>query len=47
MSIIYEKRDRVADITINRLEARNAIDLDTMQELSNTWKDFRDDDNLW
>ncbi len=47
MSIIYEKRDRVAYITINRPEARNAIDLETMQELSNAWKDFRDDDNLW
>lgn len=47
MSIIYEKRGRVASITINRPEARNAIDLATAQELSNAWKDFRDDDNLW
>ncbi len=47
MSIIYEKRDRVAYITINRPEARNAIDWETSQELSNAWKDFRDDDNLW
>ncbi len=47
MSIIYEKRDRVAYITINRPEVRNAIDLETTQELGNAWKDFRDDDNLW
>ncbi len=47
MGILYEKRGRVAYITINRPEARNAIDLETAQELSNAWKDFRDDDNLW
>ncbi len=47
MSIIYEKRGRVAYITINRPEARNAIDFATSQELSNAWKDFRDDNNLW
>src|SRR2546425_7143143 len=47
MSMIYEKRDRVAYITINRPEVRNAIDLETTQELGNAWKDFRDDDNLW
>lgn len=47
MSILYEKRGKVAYITINRPEARNAIDLQTAQELSNAWKDFRDDDNLW
>ena len=47
MSIIYEKRGRVAYITINRPEARNAIDWETSHELSNAWKDFRDDDNLW
>jgi enoyl-CoA hydratase/carnithine racemase len=47
MSIIYEKRNRVAYITINRPEARNAIDWQTSKELSDAWKDFRDDDNLW
>jgi E-phenylitaconyl-CoA hydratase len=47
MGILFEKRGRVAYITINRPEARNAIDLETAQELSNAWNDFRDDDNLW
>ena len=47
MAIIYEKRGRVAYITINRPEARNAIDPETMHELSNAWIDFRDDDDLW
>ncbi len=47
MSILYEKRGRVAYITINRPEARNAIDFATSQELSDAWQDFRNDDNLW
>lgn len=47
MGVIYEKRDRVAYITINRPEARNAIDIETGQELSKAWSNFRDDDDLW
>jgi (E)-benzylidenesuccinyl-CoA hydratase len=47
MAILYEKRGRVAYITINRPEARNAIDPETAQELANAWIDFRDDDDLW
>ena len=47
MGILYDKRERVAYITINRPEARNAIDFETEQELSNAWTDFRDDENLW
>ncbi len=47
MAILYEKRGRVAYITINRPEVRNAVDPETLQELSDAWIDFRDDDNLW
>jgi len=47
MGIIYEKRNRVAYITINRPEARNAIDAETGQALSQAWQDFRDDDEVW
>jgi E-phenylitaconyl-CoA hydratase len=47
MGILYEKLGRVAHITLNRPEAHNAIDLETAQELSNAWKDFRDDDDVW
>ena len=47
MAILYEKRGRVAYITINRPEARNAIDLETSQELTQAWQDFRDDENVW
>lgn len=47
MGILYEKRGHVATITINRPEARNAIDLETSQELAQAWRDFRDDDEVW
>ena len=44
--VLYEKRDRVAYVTINRPEAKNAIDPETHQLLWQTWEDFRDDDAL-
>jgi enoyl-CoA hydratase/carnithine racemase len=47
MPIIYEKKDKLAIITINRPEAMNAIDPETSEELGKVWTDFRDDPNLW
>ena len=47
MGILYEKKEKIAFITINRPEAMNAIDWETHQELCNAWLDFRDDPNLW
>lgn len=47
MSIIYEKKGRIATITINRPEKRNAIDRGTGQELTEAWTDFRDDPGVW
>ncbi|HEY1352371.1 MAG TPA: enoyl-CoA hydratase-related protein [Ktedonobacteraceae bacterium] len=47
MGILYEKRGRVAYITINRPEARNAIDLETSRDLAQAWRDFRDDNEIW
>jgi len=47
MTVIYEKKEHLAFITINRPEARNAIDGDTNEELFKTWTDFRDDPNSW
>ncbi len=44
--VIYEKRDRIAWITINRPEARNAIDPDVHRAMIETWVDFRDDDSV-
>jgi enoyl-CoA hydratase/carnithine racemase len=42
--VLYEKRDRIAYITFNRPEAKNAIDWEMQDLLVETWTDFRDDD---
>jgi enoyl-CoA hydratase/carnithine racemase len=42
----YEKRDRIAWLTINRPGARNAIDPDVHQAMIEAWTDFRDDDSV-
>src|ERR1700704_5029603 len=44
--VLYEKRDRIAYVTFNRPEARNAIDPETQDLLVATWTDFRDDDSV-
>lgn len=45
--ILYEKKDKIAIVTMNRPDRMNAIDPQTSQELYDAWTDFRDDDNLW
>jgi enoyl-CoA hydratase/carnithine racemase len=42
--VLYEKRDRIAYVTLNRPEAKNAIDRDTHELLWQTWEDFSADD---
>src|SRR4051812_50065362 len=44
--LLYEKRDRIAYLTINRPEARNAIDPDVHRLMIEAWADFRDDDSV-
>jgi enoyl-CoA hydratase/carnithine racemase len=44
---IYEKRDRVAHITINRPEVMNALHPDASRELSSIWDDFQADSDVW
>jgi len=46
MSIIYEKNERIAYITINRPEVNNAIDGKTNDELYEAWSDFCNDSDL-
>jgi enoyl-CoA hydratase len=43
MALIYEKRDAVAYLTLNRPEAHNCIDPETVLELVDAWQDYRDD----
>jgi len=45
--IRYTKRDRVARITIDRPEVRNALDQEAHRELRAAFEDFRDDPEVW
>jgi len=42
--LIYEKRDGIAFLTMNRPERRNALSPQMIVEMANAWQDFRDDD---
>ncbi len=42
--VLYEKRDRIAYVTFNRPEVKNAVDPEMQDLLVETWTDFRDDD---
>src|SRR5438067_4677779 len=44
--VIYEKRDRIAYVTLNRPEAKHAIDWETHHLLWETWEDFAADDGV-
>ncbi|HXG42622.1 MAG TPA: enoyl-CoA hydratase-related protein [Dehalococcoidia bacterium] len=46
-NIIYEKKGRLAYITINRPDRRNAIDPLTSKELYDAFHDFKDDPEVW
>jgi E-phenylitaconyl-CoA hydratase len=45
--IIYEKRDRLAYITLNRPEALNALNTPLRQQLLEALRDFDQDDGSW
>jgi enoyl-CoA hydratase/carnithine racemase len=47
MAIIYDKKDRIAYLTINRPEAMNAMDHTTWQEVFAAIEDFRRDEDSW
>jgi E-phenylitaconyl-CoA hydratase len=46
-AVLYEKRERIAYITLNRPEALNAFSRDQHEQLNAAWHDFRDDDDVW
>ncbi|MCU1477643.1 MAG: Enoyl-CoA hydratase/isomerase, partial [Subtercola sp.] len=41
--VLYEKRDQIAYITLNRPEVHNAIDRETDDLLFEAWNDFSTD----
>ncbi len=43
----YEKRDRVATITMRRPEVLNAMNVRMHEELSRIWQDFEADPQVW
>lgn len=45
--ILYEKRDHVAYVTLNRPQVLNALHPPAHRELSDAWTDYMADDNLW
>jgi len=47
MAVDYEKKGKIAIMTINRPEARNALGADVSREMNEAMVDFRDDPNLW
>jgi E-phenylitaconyl-CoA hydratase len=47
MKLIYEVKDRIAFITLNRPEAMNAMDPEVYTLLSKAWIDVRDNPDVW
>jgi enoyl-CoA hydratase len=46
-TMLYEKRDHIAIITINRAEALNAFTLEMLQAMDAAFADFNKDPDLW
>jgi enoyl-CoA hydratase/carnithine racemase len=47
MAIDYKKEGRIAIFTINRPEAMNALNMETVRQFHEALIDFRDDNELW
>ena len=47
MKLIYEVKDKIGYITINRPEAMNAMDAEVYSEISKAWIDVRDNPEVW
>jgi enoyl-CoA hydratase/carnithine racemase len=45
-AVLYEKRDRIAFITLNRPEVKNAIDTRMHEALCRIWEDFQADNGV-
>jgi len=46
-NILYEKKDHIVIITLNRPEVHNCLSNNTALELHNAWRTFRDDDDAF
>lgn len=45
--LLYEKKDRIVTITLNRPERMNALSLEIMGRLEEAFERFRNDDDVW
>lgn len=45
--LLYDQRDHIVTITVNRPERANALSFELMQRLEEAWVRFRDDDSAW
>ncbi len=45
--LLYEKKDRIVTITLNRPERMNALSLELMGRISEAFERFRSDDDAW
>lgn len=45
-SVIFEKKDRIAHIRLNRPDKLNALGVEIVEELSQAWLDFKEDNQL-
>lgn len=46
-TLIYEKRGRIAYVTLNRPQALNAINRQMMADLAAVWRDLQADPDVW
>jgi enoyl-CoA hydratase/carnithine racemase len=47
VAVLFEKKEKIAIVTINRPDAMNSLDGETLDQLNKAWIDFRDDPDLW
>lgn len=45
-AVLYEKKDRIAYITLNRPDVHNAFDAEVVVRLAEAWQEFASDDSL-
>lgn len=45
--LLYDKKDKVVTITINRPERMNSLSVELLQRLAEAWARFREDEDAW